>query len=118
MNEEDIKEGIKRIGELPPSTMCRLIPFTEAVVVPGFIANTFFLIVHGQKPWASMKVELVPLVYIIKPDYWGIEVVGCQSGIGIPLVVPYSVVLDITHVRGHHGIEVIGANRKQQIQVP
>ena len=65
-----------------------------------------------------MKVELVPLVFVQRPDYWGIEVVGCQSGIGLPVKVPYSVVLDITHVLGKHGIEVIGANRKEQIKVP
>ena len=65
-----------------------------------------------------MKVELVPLVYVQQPDYWGIEVIGCQGGIGLPVKVPYSVVLDITHVLGKDGIEVIGANGKEQIKVP
>jgi len=44
--------------------------------------------------------------------------IGCQRGIGLPIKVPYSVVLDITHVLGKRGIEVIGANRKEQIKVP
>ena len=86
--------------------------------MPGFILKTFFLIVSGEKPWASVTVEFVPLVYVRRPDYWGIEVIGCQRGIGLPVKVPYSAVLDITHVLGKRGIEVIGANRKEQIKVP
>ena len=111
-------EDIKGLEALPPSTLCRLIAFNRARVVPGFIPKTFFLIVSGEKPWASMTVELVPLVYVRRPDYWGIEVIGCQRGIGLPVKVPYSAVLDITHVLGKHGIEVIGANRKEKIKVP
>jgi hypothetical protein len=111
-------EDLKALEALPASTMCRLIGFDHAQVVPGFLPKTFFLIVHGKKPWASMKVELVPLVYITQPDYWGIEVVGCQSGFGIPVVVPYSAVLDISHVLGKQGIEVIGATKKEKIKVP
>ena len=38
-------------------------------------------------------VQLAPLIYIQQPDYWGIEVVGCQHGFGIPIMVPYSVTL-------------------------
>src|SRR5262249_2551208 len=53
-------EDIKALEALPPSTMCRLIAFDRAQVVPGFIPKTFFLIVSGEKPWASMEVELVP----------------------------------------------------------
>jgi hypothetical protein len=109
---------LKALEALPPSTMCRLIGFDHAQVVPGFIPKTWFLIVHGKKPWASMKVELVPLVYITQPDYWGIEVVGCQSGFGIPVQVPYSATLEISHVLGKYGIEVIGANKKEKIKVP
>ena len=111
-------EDIKALEALPPSTLCRLIAFDRARVVPGFIPKTFFLIVSGEKPWASMEVELVPLVFVQRPDYWGIEVIGCQRGIGLPVKVPYSVVLEITHVLGKRGIEVIGANRKEKIKVP
>jgi len=111
-------EDIRALEALPPSTMCRLISFDKAQVVPGFVPKTWFLIVSGKKPWASMKVELVPLVYVTQPDYWGIEVIGCQSGFGIPVEVPYSAVLEITDVLGKLGIEVIGANKKEKIKVP
>ena len=86
--------------------------------MPGFIPKTFILIVSGTKPWVTMKVELHPLIYIRQPEYWGIEVVGCQSGIGLPTTAPYQVALDISHTLGTKGIEVIGASTKKQISVP
>jgi hypothetical protein len=113
MQEADLRA----FQALPPSTMCRIISFDTADVVPGFFPKTFFLIVRGTK-LASVTAELVPLLYFIKPDYWGIEVVGCQRGFGIQLQVPYVAVLDISHYLGNHGIEVIGANKKQKIKVP
>jgi hypothetical protein len=114
MQESDLKAFEK----LPPSTSCRLIDFDDVKVVPGFIPKTFILIVSGTKPWVTMKVELHPLIYIRQPEYWGIEVVGCQSGIGLPTTAPYQVALDISHTLGTKGIEVIGASTKKQISVP
>ncbi len=113
-----MKPDSKVLEALPPSATCRRIAFDDAQVVPGFIKDTYFLIVSGKKPWASMKVELVPLVYVTQPDYWGIEVVGCQIGIALPVEVPYSAVLDVSHVRGKSGLEVIGASRTVKINVP
>jgi hypothetical protein len=109
---------LQALQALPPSSSCRLIDFDKAEAVPGIIPKTFFLIVSGTKPWITMQVELHPLIYIRQPDYWGIEVVGCQSGIGLPATAPYHVALDISHLLGTHGIEVIGATTKKQIKVP
>ena len=109
---------LKAFEALPHSTSCRLINFQHAEVRPGFVTNTFFLIVSGLKPWLNMKVELHPLIYIRQPEYWGIEVVGCLSGIGLPVETPYHVSLDISHARGTKGIEVIGASSRKQIKVP
>ena len=111
------EKQLKAFAALPNSTSCRLIGFKKATVVPGFIPKTFFLIVEGTKPMVTMKVELNPLVYIRQPEYWGIEVVGCQSGIGLPVQAPYHVALDITHLLGTKGIEVIGATSKKKIKV-
>jgi hypothetical protein len=36
----------------------------------------FVLRVSGTKPLANMQVQLVPLVFIRQPEYWGIDVVG------------------------------------------
>ena len=109
---------LKAFEALPHSSTCRLIDFDKADVVPGFVSKTFFLIVAGTKPWLTMKVELYPLVYIRQPEYWGIEVVACQEGIGLPQTAPYHVALDITHLLGTKGIEVIGASNKKQFNVP
>jgi hypothetical protein len=111
-------KDLRALQALPTPTSCRLIDFEKVEVVPGFLPKTFFLIVSGTKPWATMKVELQPLIYIKQPDYWGIEVVGCQSGIGLPMTAPYHVVLDISNTLGTAGIEVIGATTKKQIKVP
>jgi hypothetical protein len=112
------EQQLKAFTALPASSSCRIINFETAQVVPGFVPKTFFLIVTGVKPWVTMSVELRPLIYIRQPEYWGIEVVACQHGIGLPMQVPYHVALDITHVLGTKGIEVIGASSKKVIAVP
>ena len=65
-----------------------------------------------------MTVQLMPLIYIQQPEYWGIEVVGCQPGIGLPQTEPYHFTLDISHVLGKKGVEVIGATKSKKIDVP
>lgn len=56
-------------------------------------------------------------MYIRQPEYWGIEVVGCVSGLGLPAVAPYVVRLDLDGTIGTHGIEVIGASRSEKIDI-
>ena|ERR1700750_992226 len=114
----DFEAELKTFQKLPAPSLCRLIDFKEAEVVPGIVNDTFILIVAGVKPWITMSVELHPLIYITQPDFWGIEVVGCQKGIGLPQTGTYQVSLDISHFRGKKGIEVIGANLKRQLSVP
>ena len=108
---------LREFEALPRASACRVISFRDAEVVPGIVDDTWFLIVSGVKPWTTMKVELLPLIYIDRPEYWGIEVVGCQSGVGLPLQAPYHVGLDITHLRGSIGVEVIGATSRKPIKV-
>jgi hypothetical protein len=114
MQEQQLRE----FETLPRSSSCRLIDFDKAQVVPGFFPKTFFLIVTGTKPWITMSVELRPRIYIKQPDYWEIEVIGCQSGIGLPTKAPYHVALDISQSLGTNGIEVVGATRRERIKVP
>ncbi len=96
----------------------RRISFDSAEVVPGINANTWFLTVRGTKPWITMRVELSPLIYIQRPDYWGIEVIGIQSGIGLPAAALYVITIEISHVLGKKGVEVIGATKSEKIDVP
>ena len=65
-----------------------------------------------------MQVHLSPLIYVAKPDFWGIQVVGTTPGIDIPVVTPYFVTIPLQGNIGKKGIEVIGTNKKQKIKVP
>ena len=102
----------------PTSASVRLINFDKAKVVPGFIPNTYFLVVSGKKPYLNMTVELSPLIYIRRPDYWGIEVIGSLPGFGLPALAPYTVSIPLDGILGTKGIEVIGANKRVKIPVP
>jgi hypothetical protein len=104
--------------DLPPAETCRLIDFDEVEIRPGVVAGTYILIVSGIKLWINMKVDLIPLVYVLQPDYWGIEVVGCLAGIGLPSETPYSVSIPLNGHVGTKGIAVIGATRSEKRQVP
>ncbi|WP_049571155.1 hypothetical protein [Nonomuraea sp. SBT364] len=94
------------------------IDFDEARVVPGSVPGTYVLVVSGSKPYANMAVRLSPLVYIRQPDYWGIEVEGTLPGIGLPALAPYTVSLPLDGVVGTAGVEVIGARRRETLDVP
>lgn len=96
----------------------RRINFTKAEVRPGIVNNTFFLIVSGTKPCINMQVRLSPLIYIKKPEYWGIEVIGTLSGFCLPALAPYHVFIPLDGIIGTKGIEVIGATKKKKIKVP
>jgi hypothetical protein len=108
----------QNFAKLPASESVRLIDFEHAEVVPGIVPNTFILIVSGTKPYLNMTVELSPLVYVRQPAYWGIEVLGSLPGFGLPTTAPYTVALPLDGIHGTKGVEVIGANRKQKINVP
>ncbi|BEL08439.1 hypothetical protein Q0Z83_066300 [Actinoplanes sichuanensis] len=76
------------------------------------------LVVSGSKPWANMEVTLRPLTYIQQPEYWGIQVVGSMPAIGQPAIMPYVVELDLTGLIGTRGVEVIGADHTERIDIP
>ena len=102
----------------PSPSSVRLINFTRAEVRPGFLPKTWILIVSGTKPYLNMRVQLVPLIYIKRPEFWGIEVVGILPGIGLPATAPYTVSLPLDGILGTKGIEVIGATKRKKIYVP
>ncbi len=104
--------------DAPTSDAARLIDFETAKVVPGFINDTWILVVTGTKPYLNMKVELVPMIYIDRPEYWKIEIVGILPGIGLPALGPYATHLDLTGVTGTRGIELVGATKSLKIDVP
>lgn len=107
------------VESLPSASSVKLISFESAVVRPGFVNDTYILIVRGEAPCLNMKVQLVPRIYIDCPDYWGIEVVGTlPGGICLTAMKPYVLTFALTGVTGSSGIEVIGANKKEKFEVP
>ncbi|SDT88371.1 hypothetical protein [Stappia sp. ES.058] len=102
---------MQKLQAQPASQSCRLIDFDKAELQTEDGGKRLFLVVSGEKPTVSMRVELRPLYYVMQPEYWGVEVVGCVSGIVLPAVAPYTEALDVTHTMGTKGIEVIGANK-------
>lgn len=100
------------------SQSARRIDFRQAQVVGGIVSGTYILIVSGTKPYLNMDVHLSPLIYVRRPEYWGIEVIGTLSGIGIPRTAPYHVYLDLTGLTGTKGVEVLGAKTRKRIDVP
>jgi hypothetical protein len=111
------EKRVAAFNALPQASACRLIDFDDVQVIPGTILRTYFLIVKGTKPWVTMDVGLHPLPYATRPDFTGIEVVGCQNGIGLPQAGPYSAVIEFTHLIGTRGIEVIGATARKKIEI-
>ena len=103
---------------LPTSQSCRVIDFDSAKVITLPTSPTrHVLVVSGQKPYLNMTVSLTPLVYIRQPEYWGIEVIGYLPELGLPAVAPYVATLELDGTIGTRGIEVIGANRSERIDV-
>lgn len=115
---EATDQDIEEFNRLPQSTTGRLIDFEQWAVIGGFINDTYFLHVYGTKPWLQMEVVLQPYIYVRRPEYWGIEVVGYLSGFGNPVEAPYHATLEVTNFLGTKGIELISATRKEQIAVP
>ena len=116
MSDQSITQQQARPSDEPTS---QPIDFEKVSVVPGIVAETWILNVAGEAPCANMEVTLDPAVYITQPDYWEIQVTGTlPSGICLPATRPYDVSLDISGTIGKYGIEVVGATRREKIDVP
>jgi heat shock protein HslJ len=102
--------------------VCSTIDFATAQVVP--IASTgpagsvrYRLTVRGTKPSSNVTVSLVPLVYVRQPEYWGIQVTGCASGPGLPVLMPYTATYDFTGPMGTCGIDVLGRTTSKRFNL-
>jgi hypothetical protein len=96
----------------------RLIDFDRAdVVTPMIHPPRPSLVVSGVLPF-QMDVSLVPLVYVSRPQWWGIQVVGSTEAGPHPSQpissIPYSVDIELEGITGTEGVEVIGANRTER----
>jgi hypothetical protein len=100
----------------------RLIDFDRAdVITPMIYPPRPRLVVSGTLPH-PMEVSLVPLTYVSRPQWWGIQVVGATgpepSAMPAITSIPYQVELDLEGITGTEGVEVIGASRTERIAVP
>jgi hypothetical protein len=98
-----------------------LVDFERAeVITPMIHPPRPRLVVSGVTAF-PVQVTLVPLVYVSRPPYWGIQVVGSNPATpqATPAItnVPYDVELDLEGLIGSEGVEVIGATRTERIAV-
>src|SRR5215218_5344024 len=114
------EQQLRQLRELPKPASQRLIDFERAQILTlRIFPPQFVLRMTGTKPYLNMEVELVPLVFIQQPEFWGIEVVGrLPGGIGLPALAPYDVSIPLSGITGTKGIEVIGASRSKKIRMP
>ncbi|QKP78707.1 hypothetical protein HT051_04090 [Methyloligella sp. GL2] len=111
------KKDLDAFGNSPVPEACRRIDYDNVDIVPGFVNDTWIAIVSGTKPWATMEVSLVPLIYVAQPDYWEIEVVGCQNGVGLPVEAPYSEFMEVQDM-GKKGVAFVGTGKPEPFDVP
>jgi hypothetical protein len=110
--------GMETFDALPPAVSSRRIDFSQADVrTLRSFPPQHLLVVSGLKPYFSMDVELVPLVYIKQPEYWEIEVLGSLRGFSLPVLTPYTATLRLEGALGTRGVEVVGATRRLRIDV-
>jgi hypothetical protein len=103
---------VKTYTELPQAESCRLIEFGRVVMLTLKTDPVqYFLVVFGMRFYLDMEVELVPLIYVDRPEWWGIEVVGRLREIGAPAIHSYVAAIPLAGVTGTQGVEVIGAPR-------
>jgi hypothetical protein len=112
------QSDIDKLKKLKKSGSSHLIDIDTAELRPGFVKGTYILIVTGTKPWVTMVVHFSRHIYIRQPEYWEIDVVGTQSGIGLPQTAPFVHAEDVTGTVGTKGVAVIGNNRTIKVVLP
>ena len=77
------------------------------------------LIVEGKLPHPMKKVLLEPFPeLLVEPEYWPTKVVGYSDGAS-DVITPYSVQVPLSELSmGTKGIELIGENQSENIDVP
>lgn len=113
------EEGEAPTGPAGAARSCRLLDFdTAEIVVLQGDPPQYVLAVTGTMPYSNMEVTLAPVVYVRRPEFWDIEVIGCAAGVVLPAEAPFSVTLALTGATGTEGIEVVGACRTERLVLP
>jgi hypothetical protein len=98
------------------------VKFETAIVSPGSTAGSYVLTVSGNTPSSgerSLGARLIAdKMYLDTPDYWEISAQWDKSGAIFMSEQPYHVSIPLDGKIGTKGIEVIGLNQSQKINVP
>lgn len=97
------------IAAAPLPETCVPIDFNEANIIHA--DNDWLLEVSGHSPFRPEEIRLLPVMYVMQPDYWQVMLVGCPErgkGAGVPR--PYKVRLKLNGTIGHKGIRLLGAS--------
>jgi hypothetical protein len=105
-------------GDRNQSRTCQLMDFDAHQIVGGVAGGTWLLIVEGEKPNQLVHVELRPMTYVVRPEYWEIEVLGCLAPETSDLRQRFQAKLDITAHLGTRGIVLIGGTVAEKIDWP
>lgn len=94
-----------------------LIDFDEAWV--ELRAGRRELVVRGYAPTPCHDVSLQAVTYIVQPDYWVIQVIAEPSAeVCAQVLTPYEVRLVLDGNTGTRGIEVVGRDTSERIDIP
>lgn len=99
---------------LPVAQTWRRVDFDWVEIEAATSDHGAVVVVGGIKHWLNLRVELVPRCYQMRPEFWGIEVVGALPGYGVHAFVDYNVILPLDGIRGMQGIEIIGATKTER----
>ncbi len=113
--------GDNSFGFLKPTQTnktCGLLDYDSFQVIKGFTGE-YILIVEKKDPDPLINPQLIPLIYVDKPDYWEIQVIGCRIGIVPPTTLnTWPLSLGLTNFMGKKGIELVGATRADKWDLP
>lgn len=105
-------------GDRNHSKICQLVDFDAHQIVGGVANGTWLLIVEGEKPNQLVDVVLRPMTYVVRPEYWEIEVLGCLAPEASDLKKRYEAKLDLTAYLGTRGIALVGRTVAEKIDWP
>jgi hypothetical protein len=78
----------------------------------------YTLLVSGALSSPSIEIDLHPIVYIDRPEYWEVQVVATEVAFLPPPPTYFVAALPLARATGTLGVEVVGATRRMRRDVP
>ncbi len=92
-----------------------LVDFTSVNIEPQPDGSKV-IVVKGETPSCSSfgnPVKLEPAAYVVKPDYWRIELLWDRAEAIFQTVEPFEARLNLQGVSGTKGVEIVGRSRAE-----